>query len=211
VPVPAKPLTQLSGRPAPEAARTIANFPPERAISELLALEDEQAAKILIECDGVLAGHLLSLPAAQPAWTRKVIEMVARARAAQFLGNMTAASASAALALPPVEVAAQVLSRTGDDVVRDVLSELSRNRPSRAAPLALVLDDLEAGRLPRVLGAMEPVAVARLLHYMTTPQRRQRLLAQLSRQFRPLVEKHLATLAAGDLPARLASRRDPVG
>jgi len=199
-PMPAKPLTQLSGRPAPEAARIIASFPPERAISELLALEDEEAAKILLECDGPLAGRLLSLATAQPAWTRKIIEMVARARAGQFLGHMTAAAAAAALALPPAEVAAQVLSRTGDDTVKAVLSELSRTRPSRGAALVLALDDLEAGRVAQVLGTQEPVTVARLLYCVTTLARRQGLLSRLPLQFRPLVEKHLAVLADSDLP-----------
>jgi serine/threonine protein kinase len=205
--LPTKPLTQLSGRPAAEVAKVIASLPPDRAISELLALEDEEAAKILLECDGAIAGRLLSLAAAQPAWTRKIIEMVARARAGLLVGNMTAPAAAAALALPPAELAARVLSRTGDDTVKAVLSELSRTRPSRGAPLVLAFDDLGAARVAQVLAALEPVNVARLLCYVTTPARREGLLGRLPWQFRPLVEKHLAAMADSDLPDHLTAER----
>ena len=208
--LPTKPLTQLSGRPTAEAARIIAGFPPERAISELLALEDQEAAKILLASDSAMAGRLLSLAAAEPAWTRKIIEMVARARAGQLLGAMTAVAAAAALALPPPEVAAQMLSRTGDVTVKSVLSELSRTRPSRGAPLVLALDDLEAGRGTQVLGTLEPITVARLLHCVTTLARRQAMLSRLPSQFRPLVEKHLAKLAESDLPGHLTAAPRPL-
>jgi serine/threonine protein kinase len=199
VAVPAKPLTELSGRPASESAKKIASYPPDRAITELLALEDEEAARILLECDDAVAGHLLSLTAAQPAWSRKITEMVPRARAGQFLSKMTAPASAAALALPPMEVAAQVLSRADDDAVKDVVSELSRTRPSRGAQLILALDDLEAGRVTQVLSNLEPRTVARLLHYVNVSERRKVLLDRLPRQFRPLVERRLAALADSDL------------
>ena len=87
-----------------------------------------------------------------------------------------------------------------------MLSELSRTRPSRGAPLVLALDDLEAGRVAQVLGTLEPVTVARLLYYVSAPARREGLLSRLSWQFRPLVEKHLAAMADSDLPDAATAR-----
>jgi serine/threonine protein kinase len=201
----AEPLGRLSGVREDEAAKIIARLPPDDAIADLFALKGEEAAKILLQCDGAVAGRLLSLAAAkQPAWTRKIIEMVARTRAGQLLNKMTVEASAAALAIPPTEVAAQVLSRADDATINAVLSELSRQWPSRGAPLVLALDDLEAsrvveaGRVATVLGQSAPVTVARLLHYVNTPARRESLLSRLPWQFRPLVEKHLTAMADSD-------------
>jgi serine/threonine protein kinase len=194
-----KPLTWLSGKPDDEAAKLIASFSPDRAIADLHALEDEQAAKILLQCDSVVAGRLLTFAAVDsPAWTRKIIEMVIPVRAGQLLNNMSGAALAAALALPPAKGAARVLAKADDATVKAVLSELSRKRPSVGAPLVLTLDDLDAGRLVQVLGESEPLIVARLLHYVATPDRRKDLLGRLPRQFRTLVEKHLAAMADTD-------------
>jgi hypothetical protein len=165
-PLPARPLTQLSGRPAVEAARIIAGLTPGQAVTELLALEDEEAARILLECDGALAGQLLD--------------------------SMTPAAAAAALALPPARVAARVLARAGDPAVGAVLSELSRTRPDGGAPLFLALYDLQAGRAARVLATLEPAVLARLLRNVSPPDRREGLLGRLPLQLRPLAEKRLA-------------------
>ena len=198
-PPPAKPLTWLSGMPDDEAAKIIANLPPERAIADLLALEDEEAAKVIRRCDTAVAGRLLSQAATdRPSWARKIIEMVTAARAGQLLDRMTAEASAAALALPPAQGAARVLTRTDDATVKAVLGELARKRPSRGAPLVLALDDLEAGRVAQVLGRSEPATVARLLHYVSTPGRKERLLSRLPWQFRQLVEKHLTAMADSD-------------
>lgn len=91
-----------------------------------------------------------------------------------------------------------MLSRADDATIKAVLSELSRTRPSRGAPLVLALDDLEAGRVAEVFGRSEPLIVARLLHYVSVPARREGLLSRLPWQFRPLVEKHLTAMADSD-------------
>lgn len=195
----AKPLTWLSGKPDSEAAKIIAGLSPERAIADLQALEDTEAARVILRCDVPLAGRLLSLAAAdRPAWTRKIIEMVTRARAGQLLDNMAAAASAAALALPPAQGAARILARANDATVKAVLYELARERPGRGAPLVIALDELEAGRVAQALGNSEPVAVARLLHYVGAQDRRENLLGRLPWQFRPLVEKHLDGMADND-------------
>jgi hypothetical protein len=196
---PVKPLTRLSGLSPAAAAEIIVSLPPDRAVADLLALEDDEAAKILLQTDAAVAGKLLSqAAAAQPAWTRKIIEMVARSRAGQLLDKMTVMASASALALPPAHGAAQVLLRADDATVKAVLSELARNRPSRGAPLVLALDDLETGRVAQVLGNSDPVTVARLLHYVSTPGRRETLLNRLPRLVRPLVDKHLRSLEDSD-------------
>jgi serine/threonine protein kinase len=199
MPSPPKPLTRLSGLPDDEVAKIIANSPADRAIADLLALEDEEAARIIIRCDDAVAGALLGLAAVeQPAWTRKIIEMVTVDRAGQLLDNMSAEASAAALALPPPEGGAHAVSRAKDSTVKAILAELSEARPSRAAPLVLALDDLDAGRLGQVLGSSTPAVVARVLHYVSSPARRRGLLSRLSSQFRPLVERHLKSLEDDD-------------
>lgn len=194
-----KPLTWLSGKPDDEAAKLIAGFPPDRAVGDLRALEDEQAAKILLQCDTVVAGRMLTFAAVDsPAWARKIIEMVIPVRAGRLLDTMSGTASAAVLALPPAKGAAVVLGKADDATVKAVLSELSRHRPSMAAPLVLALDDADAGRLAQLLGQSEPLLVARLLHYVASPDRRKDLLGRLPRQFRTLVERHLTAMEDND-------------
>lgn len=184
-----KPLTRLSGMRDVDAARIVSDSPTDRAVADLLALEDDEAARIIYCCDDAVAGRLLgAIAGKQPNWTRRTLEMVTPTRAGRWFNNMSSPASASVLELPPPEEAARVLSRADDAVIRDALSLML---PAAAGPLVLALDDENATRVVRLLSAMAPATVARIIGNIGQAARTEGLLGRLPSQFQQLVKKHL--------------------
>jgi hypothetical protein len=100
---PRRRLTPLSGLPALTAAEMIAKWPSDRAVADLLAMEEGEAANIINRCGDTDAGRLLSAIATeQPALARKFLDMVTAHRRGRLLNHMSSPAAASVLVLPPL-------------------------------------------------------------------------------------------------------------
>src|SRR6185312_15989602 len=94
-------LTPLSGMPVLEAAKIVSDWPTDRAVTDLIALAETPAARIINRCEDPVAGKLLSgIAAGEPARVRKILEMVTTERAGRLLDHMSSLAAASALSLP---------------------------------------------------------------------------------------------------------------
>jgi len=181
-------LTPLQAMPALDAAKIVSDWTTERAVTDLLILEETVAAGIVNRCDDLVAGKLLSgIAAAKPARARKILEMVTTERAGRLLDQMSSPAAASALALPTPTGAVRVLGQADDLTAAGVLLEMT---PQHAAGLVMAMD---AGRAVKLLGQAAPVTVAGILRNVPAG-RRQVLLSQFAEPFRALV--------GGQLPLR---------
>lgn len=178
-------FTPLSGMPALEAAKIVSDWPTDRAVTDLIALAETPAARIINQCADPVAGKLLSgIAAGEPARVRKILEMVTTERAGRLLDHMSSLAAASALSLPTPTGAVRVLGQADDLTATGVLLEMKA--PS-AAGLMMVMDTERAAKL---LGQAAPVTVADILRNVPSG-RRQALLSGLPEPFRALVARHL--------------------
>jgi hypothetical protein len=178
-------LTPLSGMPVLEAAKIVSDWPTDRAVTDLIALAETPAARIINRCEDPVAGKLLSgIAAGEPARVRKILEMVTTERAGRLLDHMSSLAAASALSLPTPTGAVRVLGQADDLTATGVLLEMKA--PS-AAGLMMVMDTERAAKL---LGQAAPVTVADILRNVPSG-RRQALLNRLPEPFRSLVARHL--------------------
>jgi hypothetical protein len=178
-------LTPLSGMPVLEAAKTVSDWPTDRAVTDLLSLAETPAARIINRCEDPVAGKLLSgIAAGEPARVRKILEMVTTERAGRLLDHMSSLAAASALSLPTPTGAVRVLGHADDLTATGVLLEMKA--PS-AAGLMMVMDTERAAKL---LGQAAPVTVADILRNVPSG-RRQALLGRLPEPFRSLVIRYL--------------------
>jgi eukaryotic-like serine/threonine-protein kinase len=177
-------LTSLSGMPVLEAAKIVSDWPTDRAVTDLIALAETPAARIINRCEDPVAGKLLSgIAAGEPARVRKILEMVTTERAGRLLDHMSSLAAASALSLPTPTGAVRVLGQADDLTATGVLLEMEA--PS-AAGLMMVMDTDRAAKL---LGQAAPVTVADILRNVPSG-RRQALLGRLPEPFRSLVARH---------------------
>jgi len=178
-------LTPLNGMPVLEAAKIVSDWPTDRAVTDLIALAETPAARIINRCEDPVAGKLLSgIAAGEPARVRKILEMVTTERAGRLLDHMSSLAAASALSLPTPTGAVRVLGQADDLTATGVLLEMKA--PS-AAGLMMVMD---AERAAKLLGQAAPVTVADILRNVPSG-RRQALLSRLPQPFRSLVARHL--------------------
>lgn len=178
-------LTPLHGMPAVAAAKVVGDWPTDRAVADLLALEGTASARIINRCDDPVAGKLLSgIAAAEPAKARKILEMVTTERAGRLLDHMSSLAAAAALSVATPTGAVRMLAQADNLTATGVLLEM---RPSAAAGLIMAMDDERGVRL---LGQAAPATVAAILRNVAAG-RRQDLLARLPELSRPLVVRYL--------------------
>jgi hypothetical protein len=178
-------LTPLNGMPALEAAKIVSDWPTDRAVTDLIALAETPAARIINRCADPVAGKLLSgIAVGEPARVRKILEMVTTERAGRLLDHMSSLAAASALSLPTPTGAVRVLGQADDLTATGVLLEMKA--PS-AAGLMMVMDTERAAKL---LGQAAPVTVADILRNVPSG-RRQALLSRLPDPFRSLVARHL--------------------
>jgi hypothetical protein len=178
-------LTPLHGMPAVSAAKMVTDWPADRAVTNLLALERTAAARIINHCDDPVAGRLLTgIAAVEPARARRILEMVTTERAGRLLDHMSSLAAAAALSLGPPTGAVRVLAQAGDLTATGVLLEM---RPPAAAGLLVAMD---TGRGVTLLGQASPATVADILRNVPG-SRRQELLSRLPELPRALVARHL--------------------
>ena len=178
-------LTPLNGMPALEAAKIVSDWPTDRAVTDLIALAETPAARIINRCADPVAGKLLSgIAVGEPARVRKILEMVTTERAGRLLDHMSSLAAASALSLPTPTGAVRVLGHADDLTATGVLLEMKA--PS-AAGLMMVMDTERAAKL---LGQAAPVTVADILRNVPSG-RRQALLSRLPEPFRSLVARHL--------------------
>lgn len=178
-------VTPLDGMPALDAAKIISDWPTDRAVTDLLALDETAAARIINRCDDPVAGKLLTgVAAGQPARARKILEMVTTERAGRLLDHMSSLAAASALSVPAPTGAVRMLGQADDLTATGVLLEMSA---PAAAGLVLVMDTERAAKL---LGQAAPVTAAGILRNVP-PDRRQVLLRSLPQSFRSLVVRHL--------------------
>jgi tRNA A-37 threonylcarbamoyl transferase component Bud32/flagellar motility protein MotE (MotC chaperone) len=183
-------VTSLSGLPDRTAAEIIAKWPTDRAVAELLAMEENEAAGILNRCGDTGAGRLLSaITAEQPALARKFVDMVTADRRGRLLNHMSSSAAASLLALPPLSGAVRALSRAYDTTVVGALSEMTS---TSAAALVTAIADENEDHVVTVLGQAAPATVAGILKHVVPASRSQRLLHQLPARFQELVAKRLA-------------------
>jgi serine/threonine protein kinase len=187
---PAKPrrrLTPLSGLSDLAAAEIIAKWPTDRAVADLLAMDDNEAANIINRCGDAHAGRLLSAIAAeQPGLARKFLEMVTANRRGRLLNHMSSPAAASVLALLPVAAAVRALAKAHETTAVGVLSEM---KSSSAASLVTAIADDDEERAVSVLGQAAPVTVAGILKYVVPASRSQHLLTRLPVRFQQLVVK----------------------
>jgi protein kinase-like protein len=178
-------LTPLGGMPVLEAAKIVSDWPTDRAVTDLIALAETPAARIINQCADPVAGKLLSgIAAGEPARVRKILEMVTTERAGRLLDHMSSLAAASALSLPTPTGAVRVLGQADDLTATGVLLEMKA--PS-AAGLMMVMDTERAAKL---LGQAAPVTVADILRNVPSG-RRHALLSRLPEPFRSLVARHL--------------------
>ncbi len=178
-------LTPLHGLPARTAAKMVTDWPADRAVTNLLALERTAAARILSQCDDPVAGRLLSgIAAGEPARARKILEMVTTERAGRLLDHMSSLAAAAALSLGPPTGAVRVLAQAGDLTATGVLLEM------RAPAAAGLLVAMDADRGVQLLGQASPATVADILRNIPG-SRREELLSRLPELPRSLVARAL--------------------
>ena len=178
-------LTPLHGVPALTAAKIVSDWPTERAVTDLLALDEKAAAGIINRCGDPVAGKLLSgIAADEPATVRKILEMVTTERAGRLLDHMSSLAAAAALSLATPTGAVRVLAQADDLTATGVLLEM---RAPTAAGLIMAMD---AERGVKLLGHAAPATVADILRNVPD-SRRQALLKKLPEPSRSLVAKHL--------------------
>jgi serine/threonine protein kinase len=190
--------TPLSGHPALKAAEIVAKWPTDRAVADLLAMEEKEAANIINSCGDTDAGRLLSAIAAQQsALARRFIEMVPMTRRGPLFNHMDSPAAASVLILPPQAWAVRALSRAYDATIAGALSEM----PSAgAALLVMALADEDENRVVAVFGQVAPATVAGILKHVTPASRRQGLLHQLPVRFQQLVAKRSAATTLGAPP-----------
>jgi len=187
---PGRRLTPLSGLPVETAAEIIAKWPTDRAVAGLLAMEENEAAKIVNRCGDADAGRLLSAIATErPALARKFLEMVMANRRGRLLNHMSSPAAASVLVLPPLAGAVRALARAHDITVVGALSEMTS---ADAASLVTAIADEDEDRVVAVLGHAAPATVAGILKYVVPAGRSQRLLRQLPVRFQQLVAKRSA-------------------
>lgn len=178
-------LTPLHGVPALTAAKIVSDWPTERAVTDLLALDEKAAAGIINRCGDPVAGKLLSgIAADEPATVRKILEMVTTERAGRLLDHMSSLAAAAALSLATPTGAVRVLAQADDLTATGVLLEM---QAPTAAGLIMAMD---AERGVKLLGHAAPATVADILRNVPA-SRRQALLKKLPEPSRSLVAKHL--------------------
>ena len=171
--------------PVLEAAKIVSDWPTDRAVTDLIALAETPAARIINRCADPVAGKLLSgIAVGEPARVRKILEMVTTERAGRLLDHMSSLAAASALSLPTPTGAVRVLGQADDLTATGVLLEMKA--PS-AAGLMMVMDTERAAKL---LGQAAPVTVADILRNVPSG-RRQALLSRLPQPFRSLVARHL--------------------
>jgi tRNA A-37 threonylcarbamoyl transferase component Bud32/flagellar motility protein MotE (MotC chaperone) len=177
--------TPLHGMPAVAAAKLVSDWPTDRAVTNLLALERTAAARIINQCDDPVAGRLLSgIAADEPVKARKILEMVTTERAGRLLDHMSPLAAAAALSFGTPTGAVRVLAQAGELTAAGVLLEM---RAPAAAGLLMAMDAERCGQL---LGQAAPAAAADILRNIPD-SRRQELLNRLPELSRPLVARHL--------------------
>jgi len=178
-------LTPLHGVPALTAAKIVSDWPTDRAVTDLLALDEKAAAGVINRCDDPVAGKLLTgIAADEPATARKILEMVTTERAGRLLDHMSSLAAAAALSLATPTGAVRVLAQADDLTATGVLLEM---RAPTAAGLLMAMD---AERGVKLLGHAAPATVAGILRNVPA-SRRQALLKKLPEPSRSLVAKHL--------------------
>jgi hypothetical protein len=178
-------LTPLHGVPALTAAKIVSDWPTDRAVTDLLALDEKAAAGIINRCGDPVAGKLLSgIAADEPATVRKILEMVTTERAGRLLDHMSSLAAAAALSLATPTGAVRVLAQADDLTATGVLLEM---RAPTAAGLIMAMD---TERGVKLLGHAAPATVADILRNVPA-SRRQALLKKLPEPSRSLVAKHL--------------------
>lgn len=182
--------TPLSGLPAQTAAEMIAKWPSDRAVADLLAMEETEAANIINRCGDTDAGRLLSAIATeQAALARKFLDMVTADRRGRLLNHMSSPAAASVLVLPTLTGAVRAVVRAHDTTIVGVLSEMAS---ASAASLVTALADDNEGRAVEVLGHAAPATVAGILRHVVPVTRRQRLVSQLPARFQQLVAKRSA-------------------
>lgn len=187
---PGRRLTPLSGLPVETAAKIIAGWPTDRAVADLLAMEENGAANIINRCGDADAGRLLSAIATeQPALARKFLEMVTANRRGRLLNHMSSPAAASVLVLPPLAGAVRALARAHDITVVGALSEMTS---ASAASLVTAIADEDEDRVVAVLGHAAPATVAGILKHVIPSTRSQRLLGQLPVRFQQLVARRSA-------------------
>jgi hypothetical protein len=179
--------TPLSGWPVQDAAKVVTEWPTDRAVADLLALDRFKAANILNLCADPVAGKLLSaIAVSRPGLAWSFLDMVPLKRAGLLLDEMTSLAAAVTLAVPQARAALKVLACAEELTSVGVLSHMAA--PKAGAIVTLMDDDKDVMRL--LVRTANPVTVAGILRHVP-PSRRQVLLSMLPGGFRDLVLQYL--------------------
>ena len=169
-------------------AAVVADVPTDKAVTELLALTERDAASIINRCNVAVGANLLSAIAipegrADIAW--RLLQMLLPDRQGRLLDYMSSTAAAALLALPSAEEAIPIVKRSD---IRTVVGALSEMDSGRAARLVMAMD---VNRATEVLRQTSPKRIADILRNVSPDNRRQ-LLNGLPENFRASALRYLS-------------------
>ena len=169
-------------------AAVVADVPTDKAVTELLALTERDAASIINRCNVAVGANLLSAIAipegrADIAW--RLLQMLLPDKQGWLLDYMSSTAAAALLALPSAEEAIPIVKRSD---IRTVVGALSEMDSGRAARLVMAMD---VNRATEVLRQTSPKRIADILRNVSPDNRRQ-LLNGLPENFRASALRYLS-------------------
>ncbi len=168
-----------------EAREVIQSVNPDTAVAMLLAMPDDQAARILATYPSRVCGDLLEgIVVARSATAGAILRVLRTADAGRVAGYLRSASAAAILAAMPVDEATRILSHAGLRTTAGIIAEM----PAEVA--AKLVQAMPAKRAAEVLAYVRPAIVAALLH-ATPDGSNGRLLEHFKPAFRTQVVRFL--------------------
>ena len=177
--------TRSTNRPLEEAREMVMNASIVTGVEMLLAMPDEEAAKILVGCPSHVGRELLQgITAPKPNRAGAIVRMLLPADAGRIVGYLKPDLAAALLATVPADDAARVICLIG---VRTAAGIVSKMPMESSAPL---IQAMPVARAAEVLAYVQPAVVAALL--LAIPYgTKGGVLQQLKPTFRAQVLRHL--------------------
>jgi serine/threonine protein kinase len=171
--------------PPEEAREMVMNASIDTGVEMLLAMPDEDAAKILVGCPSHVGRELLQgIAASKPNRAGAIVRMLLPADAGRIVGYLKPNLAAALLATAPADDAARIICLIG---VRTAAGIISKMPMESSAPL---IQAMPVARAAEVLAYVQPAVVAALL--LAIPYgTKGGVLQQLKPAFRAQVLRHL--------------------
>jgi Mg/Co/Ni transporter MgtE len=183
---PSRPVdVKRAGLAFDDAREVIQSVNADTGVAMLLAMPDDQAARILASYPSRVSGELLQgIATARPGTVGAILRMLWTADAGRVVGYLKPDSAAVILAGMPIDEAARILSHAGVRTAAGIIAEM----PVEVS--AAVTKAMQVNRAAEVLAYVKPATVAALL-LATSDGSNGRLLQQFKPAFRAQVMRFL--------------------